>query len=97
MPEKYNGYYNYNVWNVMLYIDNEHSNHLLKMDAFDKRYEGKMTAAQFKKVMARVGRTAHMQSDIKREKLTKKEIAELHKELNEQYKEHKEYRDEKKG
>jgi len=89
--ELYQGYYNYNVWNVMLWIDNERDIYELKRKAFKDYYNKKITRKKFMQKINQVGRMAHMRSDIKREKLTVKEISELRKDILAQYKEQEKY------
>jgi len=91
----YNGYYNYNVWNILLWIDNERRLYDMKIKAFDKHYRKETSRKQFTRDLNRLGATAHKQySDIKKKKLTQKEIIEIRKSLRDDYKEYKEYRDE---
>ena len=90
--EEYNGYYNYNVWNVMLWLDNEADIYKKKETLFNDYYDKKISEKKFMQGINQLGRAAHMRSDIKKEKLTKEEIEELRKDIKSQYKEHAEYR-----
>lgn len=77
----------------MLWINNERQLYDMKIKAFSDFYEKKLTDKQFMQKMNQLGAYAHRRySDIKREKLTKKEIIELRKNLKSEYKEYKDYR-----
>ena len=94
MAEEYNGYYNWEVWNVMSWLDNEHDIYERKIKVFSDYYENKINTSKFNQGINQVGRQAHMRSDIKKKKLTKTEINQLRKEIKEQYQEYKKYRKE---
>lgn len=95
--EEYNGWYNYNVWNVMLYVDNESDIYQFMNETFEDYYNGKISAKKFEQKVNQIGARAKMRSDVKKEKLTKKEIAEIRKGIKDLYKEYKRYEDSKKG
>ena len=92
--KEYSGWYNYNVWNVMLYIGNESDLYDFEQQFFREYYLKKIKFSTFKQRMNQLGRMAHQRSDIKNEKLTKKEILEIRKGINRDYKEQKGYWDE---
>jgi len=81
----YNGWYNYNVWNVMLYVDNERDIYEDWMKIGNSYYQNKISYKQFMRGVNSIGSRAKMRSDIKKEKLSKQEILEIRKGLREQY------------
>ena len=85
--KEYNGWYNYNVWNVMLYVANERDIYDLEQFVFKERYEGRLNTKQFTKKLNQIGNAAHKVSDIKNKKLTQKEIVKIRKGLRREYKE----------
>ena len=89
--KEYNGWYNYNVWNVMLYVDNEAEIYNYWYDTMNSYYQKKISFKQFMKRLNRVGAMAHKVSDVRKEKLTKKEISEIRSGLRRQYKDLSEY------
>lgn len=95
--QEYNGYYNYNVWNVMLYINNEYDIYKEMMDLFSDYYNKKITNKQFNRGINRIGRAAHMRSDIRNEKLTKTEMEEIRKVIRQDYRETKKYWEQEKS
>ena len=58
MAEKYNGYYNYNVWNVKLFADNERDLYEKLIHAFDEYYDKKINKAQLLREMRAAGNRA---------------------------------------
>jgi hypothetical protein len=90
--KEYNGWYNYNVWNVMLYIGNEQYIYESEQEVFKDYFEKKISVTKFKQKVNQIGARAKMISDIKNEKLTKREIIEIRKGIVRDYKEYAQYR-----
>lgn len=94
MEEKeYNGYYNYNVWNVMLYIDNDSNNYQRMWDLFKSYYYKKISYKQFLRGVNQIGAYAKSISDVKREKLSKIEIEKIRAAIIDNYREQAAYAD----
>ena len=89
----YNGYYNYNVWNVKLWSDNEYDIYQKQQKLFEEYRTKKISEKKFYQGINQIGRSAHSRSDVHKEKLSNKEISELRKAYLDDYKEYKEYND----
>ena len=86
MAEEYNGYYNYNVWNIMLWINNTRELYDRKIEIFKEYHKGKISYKVFKTRLGRLASGTKLNySDIKKDKFTKKEKAEVVKDLVSEY------------